>query len=947
MTGTRDDIGNLLDELRAAPRTERLALLREHGEPGERLAALGGAAEHLALHDVSRALEAGQMLVELADQVGDPVSRSVARRALGRAFSYAGRFQDGLLAYRDAVRIAELAGAPVEAARARLSSLHPLGELSRYEEALAEGEAARKQLLAAGQPRLAARADANLGVIHQNRDDPVRALAHLDRARQALGDEPVPLGFIENNRGEALLALHEFDAARDAFIAGREASEKVGANLAAAIAEGNLADLAARRGLLSQALFHFERARTRFEADQAGSHMARLLAEQAEALEALGAAEDALVYYRDALPRLQQHGMAFEIARARTGLGKALMRFRRFAEADDELRRAEEGFAALRHGVARGRALLVRAELALVVGDLEGAAARLDMARQALRDRPIDAARWHLLSARLALAQGRLERSEQELAAAHELLAALDLAPLMAELLHARGRLRGAQARRAEAAADWREALRHVERIRGTLQAHRLRHTFLADRLALYADLVLAELERDEPSAAEAAFDVAELAKSRVLLELAQGDGEQAEDPDDRAGASLGARLRTLQQELNALYSQLSVTDHRGRSLHDQDGWREAVRRREQELSTLEARRAAAARDGVALDSRPVRLEALRQQLGAHQGLIEYFIAGDELVCFVVTRRGIRSFRRLASGGTIEEAARRLRFQLHRAMRPDVGGASRAARLIADARRELHRQHQLLIAPLGDALDGLERLTIVPHGPLHLTPFHALWDGTAHLLERFEINAAPSASLFATLSAAAPADAARRPPLVVGVADEYAPDIADEAGAVAAALDGALLLGEQATCRAVQQAAPRAGLLHLACHGRYASLSPLSSGVRLADGWLTVRDIAGLRLEAELVTLSGCQTGRSLVEAGDELMGLLRGFLAAGARSLLVSLWPTHDARSSRMMTRFYELWRSAAAVRKTAALRRTQLEAAAEGVHPVYWAPFVLVGKP
>ncbi|NUQ50233.1 MAG: CHAT domain-containing protein, partial [Phycisphaerae bacterium] len=86
---------------------------------------------------------------------------------------------------------------------------------------------------------------------------------------------------------------------------------------------------------------------------------------------------------------------------------------------------------------------------------------------------------------------------------------------------------------------------------------------------------------------------------------------------------------------------------------------------------------------------------------------------------------------------------------------------------------------------------------------------------------------------------------------------------------------------------------------------------------------------------------------RSLVEAGDELMGLLRGFLAAGARSLLVSLWPTHDARSSRMMTRFYALWRSAAAARKATALRRTQLEAAADGVHPVYWAPFVLVGKP
>jgi CHAT domain-containing protein len=122
----------------------------------------------------------------------------------------------------------------------------------------------------------------------------------------------------------------------------------------------------------------------------------------------------------------------------------------------------------------------------------------------------------------------------------------------------------------------------------------------------------------------------------------------------------------------------------------------------------------------------------------------------------------------------------------------------------------------------------------------------------------------------------------------------------------------------------------------------------VASGLKLADRWCTVRDVYAARLEADLVTLSGCETGRSTVDAGDELMGLLRGFLAAGARSLLVSLWRLDDAAASELMPSFYRLIRDPGRrPSKAAALRHAQLELMKTQPHPAIWAPYALVGLP
>ncbi len=250
------------------------------------------------------------------------------------------------------------------------------------------------------------------------------------------------------------------------------------------------------------------------------------------------------------------------------------------------------------------------------------------------------------------------------------------------------------------------------------------------------------------------------------------------------------------------------------------------------------------------------------------------------------------------------------------------------------------------MAPLRDEIAADTRLLIVPHGPLHLLPLHALWDGQRYLIEEHEIHYAPSASVYAHLPRRQEPPDVRRS-LVVGVTDALAPNIEQEARELAARLGGAstLLTGAEATVSRFRDAAGSADLVHLACHARYAPTTPLGSGVRLGDGWLTVRDIFSMRIEADLVTLSGCETGRSLVHTGDELIGLLRGFLAAGASSLLVSLWRVDDTTTADLMQNYYAAWLTDSNT-KAAALRNAQIQALARTPHPAFWAPFELVGR-
>jgi CHAT domain-containing protein len=187
--------------------------------------------------------------------------------------------------------------------------------------------------------------------------------------------------------------------------------------------------------------------------------------------------------------------------------------------------------------------------------------------------------------------------------------------------------------------------------------------------------------------------------------------------------------------------------------------------------------------------------------------------------------------------------------------------------------------------------------------------------------------------------------------LVCGVPDPATPHIEKEVRAVAGALpDAKQLVGPEATCRRVLEEAANADVVHLACHGWFSPDNPLTSGLRLADRWLTVRDLFGIGLKGSVVVLSGCETGQAAVSGGDEQVGLVQGFFAAGASALVMTLWALHDKTAENMVASIYEFWHNEAPGEKRSlavALRKAQLRVMESHPHPAFWAPFILVGHP
>jgi CHAT domain-containing protein len=254
----------------------------------------------------------------------------------------------------------------------------------------------------------------------------------------------------------------------------------------------------------------------------------------------------------------------------------------------------------------------------------------------------------------------------------------------------------------------------------------------------------------------------------------------------------------------------------------------------------------------------------------------------------------------------------------------------------------LRALYESVFAPLEDLLK-VRDLVIVPYGPLHSLPFHALYDGRLYLAERFNICYEPSATIFTHCHLSA--ERRTGPSLILGVDDPKMPFIREEVEAVAAVVpDPEIRLGGSATEQALRDLGPHSRLIHIASHGYFRQDSPMFSAIRLADSYVNLYDLYRMNLPVELLTLSGCVTGLNVVYEGDELLGLTRGLLYAGARSLLLSLWDVDDRSTSEFMKQFYCRLRTHS--RKADAVQAAMLDLRDRYPHPYFWAPFKLIGR-
>ena len=321
--------------------------------------------------------------------------------------------------------------------------------------------------------------------------------------------------------------------------------------------------------------------------------------------------------------------------------------------------------------------------------------------------------------------------------------------------------------------------------------------------------------------------------------------------------------------------------------------------------------------------------------------LLEYYQARGEIFVCLLTRKRL-DIRRLTPASRVRNLLRLLQFQLSKFRLGTDYTQTFAKSLREVTEAHLGELYAELIAPIRSQLD-VQHLIIVPHDFLHYLPFHALRDGNHYLADDFTISYAPSASVFSLCQAkgANPKDQS----LVFGVPDPLTPYIAEEAQAVADTLPNPkLFMGTEANEENLRRHGAESRFVHIATHGLFRQDNPMFSAIQLGDSQLSLFDLYHLELSAELVTLSGCGTGLNVVVGGDELLGLVRGLLYAGAEAVLVTLWDVNDKSTAEFMKVFYELLQTTP--NKASALQGAMQRLRESYPHPYYWAPFVLIGK-
>jgi CHAT domain-containing protein len=439
------------------------------------------------------------------------------------------------------------------------------------------------------------------------------------------------------------------------------------------------------------------------------------------------------------------------------------------------------------------------------------------------------------------------------------------------------------------------------------------------------------------------AFAYIEQAKSRSLADLIAFRAQSLPAPA-RRNQVLVERVGSLREELNwltrALQNQENQTSKLRRALTDK--LRRSARDCEQRLVESMASLRAEDEEFAAIHGAgSFSVEAIRSVLEEDAMILQYYRVRDTFHACLLSRRMLK----IIPLGPVSELRRNLqllRFQLSKFRLGPEYIRTFQHQLLDAATGHLREFYDRLIAPIRKELKA-GHLIVAPYEFLHYLPFHALLDGDEHLGSRYSISYCPSASVYyLCCRKTRPAGGGA---LVLGVPDAAAPHILDEVQAVASVLpDTDMYVGERATQEVLREKGAVSRFIHIATHGWFRQDNPMFSSINMGNSQLSLFDLYQLNLPAELITLSGCGTGLNVVVGGDELIGLKRGLLYAGAQGLMLTLWDVNDQSTAEFMKLFYQKLQQDS--NKARAFQYATAELRKAYAHPFYWAPFVLVGK-
>lgn len=906
----------------------------------QEIAALKAWVDKQSTADFRSASRIADAIEVLAEACADDYCKATAAAARGRVDYCLGRYESAYEHYGRAIAGMERLGERCEAAIYKKQQIGVLMYLGKHGELLSLAASARRVLSKAGLEEQLAELETNIGnfysyLLGHHR----RALTYYRRASaifERLGVE-ASLARVEHNAANALTHLDRIEEAISLYRHAIEIYGRYQMHVLKGQAGYNAAYLLFRQGRYHEALQDYYRIKS--EQQQLGDvvSVAWCNMDMAEIYLRLSVYEESARLAKEAERSFATSGNASSAEWARTVGGLAMAGLGEIVEARRSLSSALQAYSKQGAEAMTGLVHAYLTDLELAAGDY------LAAERHALEaERLFSCQRlWlkttsiRLKLARISFLRGEYERMRLLLKKLRGRLRSYDLPHLKSEYLYLQGCLYQAKGKPVKALEVFDEAIKIVDGIRARLHSDELKSGFLADKIDLLERAASLALDSNSPDS----LDYIERAKSRSLADLLAHYVDR-ELTGRLASESLRERYQAL---LNELSWYASASLGRKDPQKSEAALLKDRLRCEQELAEVYRRIQIESGDLAELCGHVVDLAQVRAQLDEGEQIVEYFSIHQSLSAIVIDRHSFRQVRHLATVAQVEELMEGLQFQLGK---PQLGGEyveKHWRRMRRDVNHYLERCYRLLFEPL-TLEEGSAPLSIIPHGLLHYLPFHALYDGGSYLLERRDVSYAPSLRVWSLCrEKRLSVDGAL---VVLGLADESAPEILTEAQALAAiAPEARLLLGRDATIANLKRYGPQARYLHLATHGLLRSDNPLFSSLKLADGELSFYNTFDLGLRAELVTLAACHTGVNRIFPGDELQGLTRGFLYAGSPAIVVSLWSADDRATASLMKAFYAHLYNGKSHRS--ALCDAQREALARYSHPYYWAAFILLGLP
>gem|GEM_PF-5760110 len=498
------------------------------------------------------------------------------------------------------------------------------------------------------------------------------------------------------------------------------------------------------------------------------------------------------------------------------------------------------------------------------------------------------------------------------------------------------------------------QALDSMEQTRAQINVGDFRASYLEDKLAAYQELALLQIGAGDMTSA---FVTTERAKARTLADLLSPMSEQI-------GSDVTS---TPSRDAKTSDADASSIDRLRRDLAEPDSLLPDERKGiERQLTDLLRTHEQQTGRWARYTTRVASLEAVCPALPRGTLVISYAVLNGEIWAFALDRNGSAT-PPTKLGAALDAVT--LPSQLSRitniARLPQNQSRQFAAQHIHSAQAPLAAWHAQFIAPLRKAIDfdKYDRLLISPDGLLNRLPFACLFDAAQqrYLVETHDVVIIPSLTTWMLLQGATRRTAQQDLPrggqaVIVGCsAGGKVPHAVEEAQQVAHQLGHAtVLLETDATRDRFAQATRNADLVYIATHGLCRPDAPAFSFLEFADGRLEVFDISQLTLNAGTVILSACETGLGKL-SGNEMMGLVRAFLHAGASDVVAMQWPVADEATRYIMCTALEHWAGNGSIARAVCQSqrrclRQQLESVngsmqALSAHPYYWGALTVIG--